>query len=129
MDESGVRLDKWLWAARIFKTRQLASDAVSGGKVHVNGARVKPARRVQVNDRIRITRDTFAIDLIVRELDERRGPASRAQQLYQETAESAAARINATEQRRLEAASAPRMTGRPDKHDRRRLRQLRGRDD
>lgn len=129
MDERGVRIDKWLWAARIFKTPRLAADAVAGGKVQVNGTRAKPARRVLANDCIRITRDACAVDLVGRALDRRRGPANRAQQLYEETAESVAARAAAAEQRRPGAAGAPRMTGRPDKHDRRRLRQLRGRDD
>ncbi|MGH8378977.1 MAG: RNA-binding S4 domain-containing protein, partial [Gammaproteobacteria bacterium] len=83
-----IRLDKWLWCARFFKTRSLATAAVSGGKVHVNGERVKPAHEVRVGDQLTITRGTERYEIIVRALIARRCPAEEAQQLYEETAVS-----------------------------------------
>jgi ribosome-associated heat shock protein Hsp15 len=125
-DESvhGLRLDKWLWFARFFKSRSLATDAVSGGRVHVNGARVKPARDVQVGDTVSVTRDEVRFEVVVQMLPTRRGPASEAQAAYLETTESVAQRARQREQLR-NAPPAP--LGRPDKHDRRALRGLRGR--
>ena len=98
-----LRVDKWLWAARFFKTRSLAADAVEGGKVHVNGTRVKPARDVRVGDTLDITREGLTWRVEVLALSDRRGPARVAQTLYRETAESQAARLAAQEQRRLTA--------------------------
>lgn len=83
-----VRIDKWLWAARFFKTRSLASQAVSGGHVSLNGNRVKPSRTVQVGDMLLVRRDFFEFTIRVIELSERRGPASVARALYEETADS-----------------------------------------
>jgi ribosome-associated heat shock protein Hsp15 len=120
-----VRIDKWLWAARFFKTRSAATEAVAGGHVKVNGVRAKPSREVAVGERVevRTSSDSWTID--VRALADRRGPAAAAHELYEETAESAAAR----EQRRLEAkASRPLgadLSARPTKRDRRRLDALR----
>ncbi|HWP59181.1 MAG TPA: S4 domain-containing protein [Candidatus Acidoferrales bacterium] len=114
-----VRLDKWLWAARFFKTRALAGAAVSGGKVHVNGARAKPARPVRVGDRLQIRRGPFEWSIVVRALETQRGPASQASLLYEELPESARQREETA--RQLRAAPGPRnMTrGRPEKKDRR----------
>src|SRR5574340_295217 len=98
--ENKVRLDKWLWAARFFKTRSLASQAVDGGKVHCNGERVKPARAVRAGDELRIRQGPYEITVLVRALSERRGPASEAALLYEETPESVAARAALKEQLR-----------------------------
>jgi ribosome-associated heat shock protein Hsp15 len=92
------RLDKWLWAARFFKTRVLASEAVTGGKVHLNGDRVKPGRTIKVTDRLTISKGQFEHDVIVEGLNPKRRPAKEAQLLYQETEES----INAREERSKE---------------------------
>jgi ribosome-associated heat shock protein Hsp15 len=118
-----VRIDKWLWAARFFKTRSAATDAVLGGHVHVGGARVKPSRELRIGETVEITRGPVRWEVVVTGLGERRGPASVAQTLYDETPESAAAR----EQARLEhKLSAPvTFPGRPTKVERRRLEALR----
>ncbi len=120
-----VRIDKWLWAARFFKTRSAATEAVLGGHVKVNGERAKPSREVAVGDRLEIRRDQQRWTVDVRALAERRGPASAARELYEETPESSAAR----KQRHLEAkASRPLgadLGARPTKRDRRRLDALR----
>lgn len=118
-----VRLDKWLWAARFFKTRALATEAVNGGRVHLNDQRAKPSKDVRVGDEIVITRPgAAAMTLHVRELSDRRGPASEAQALYEETPES----VEARERDRLMRKMAPPSPGadlgaRPTKRDRRRL--------
>lgn len=119
---AGLRIDKWLWCARFFKSRALATQAVAGGHVHVNGERVKPSRIVNVNDRLEITRDEVRCEVIVHGIPARRGPASEAQTHYSETPQSVAARAARREQTRL---AAPAPTGRPDKHARRVLRDLR----
>jgi len=123
-DTHRLRLDKWLWFARFFKTRSQATEAVTGGLVHVNGERVKPAHDVQVGDSLLITREETRCEVIVQTLLVRRGPAPEAQAAYVETAESLAERARKREQLRM-APPAPR--GRPDKHDRRALRSMRGR--
>jgi ribosome-associated heat shock protein Hsp15 len=122
-----VRLDKWLWAARFYKTRALATEAVSGGRVHVNGQAAKPAKPVRPGDRLEITagRARFVVD--VAETSERRGPPSEAARLYEETPDSRADRERAAEQRRLAPAPAPSLGGRPTKKDRRRMTRERGR--
>ncbi|MGW8160922.1 MAG: RNA-binding S4 domain-containing protein [Desulfobulbales bacterium] len=129
MADGKVRSDKWLWAARFFKTRSMAGQAVSGGKVHVNGARVKPARLVQPGDELRIRRGEYEFVVIVQEVSEKRKPAKEAQLLYEETAVSVRQRETLREQKRLEAAS--RMYGpvkRPDKRARRQIRNFTGKD-
>lgn len=121
-DSDRVRLDKWLWAARFFKTRSLASDAVAGGKVDVNGERAKPAKPVKPGDEIRVRLAPYEHILIVRALAARRGPASAAHALYEETPESVAARERLAEQLRLApAAFVFQERGRPTKKDRREL--------
>lgn len=119
-----VRIDKWLWAARFFKTRSLAQAAVRGGHVSVNGHACKPARAVGVGDRLRIVRGEIEFEIVVEGLADKRGPASAAQALYQETPASIEKRESASEQKRLTRRSAP--EGRPDKRDRRRIRAFTG---
>jgi ribosome-associated heat shock protein Hsp15 len=113
----GVRLDKWLWAARFYKTRSLATDAVLGGHVHVGDVRVKPSREVRLGETLEITQGPRRRTVVVTGLSDKRGPASVAQTLYEETAES----IARGEQRRLERQAEPQPVGRPTKVDRRRL--------
>jgi len=120
MDKS-VRLDKWLWAARFFKTRPLASTAVSGGKVHLNGQRVKPGRAIQVGDALQIQRAGFEYAVEVLALSARRGPASSAALLYQESAASIEARAQLREQQKLAALASPQTAGRPNKQQRRHI--------
>jgi len=125
-DKEGVerfRLDKWLWAARFFKTRSAAAKAVSGGQVHVNGARVKPARAVNPGEILRIRRGALEFTVKVVALSDRRRGAPEARELYEETAESITQREKQREQRRLLAppdGQAPQ--GRPGKRDRRLIR-------
>ena len=116
-----VRLDKWLWASRFFKTRSLGVDAVNGGKVHVNNARVKPSRAIKVGDKLSISRGEYEHLITVIGLSDRRGPASKAQQLYEESSESIAARGELSEQRRLQRADQPISHRRPDKRSRRKI--------
>ncbi|RFA29053.1 RNA-binding protein [Alkalilimnicola ehrlichii] len=121
MAEEGVRLDKWLWAARFFKTRRLAVEAISGGKVHVDGVRAKPAKTVRVGSEVRIRKGPFEHCVFVRELSEQRGPAAVAQTLYEETAASKEAVASQREQMKLQAAGQLRAAGKPNKRDRRNL--------
>lgn len=116
-----LRLDKWLWAARFFKTRALALDAIKGGKVHVNGQRVKPARTIDIDDRLEIRRGVETFEVIVRGISAQRRPASEAAQLYEETEASRQRRAQEAEQRRLERLSQPQPAKRPSKRDRRRI--------
>ena len=120
-----VRIDKWLWAARFFKTRGAATEAVLGGHVQVNGARVKPARDVAVGDRLEITKAQERWTVVVAGLADRRGPASVAQALYEETPESAAERQKRRDERRLARPIGADLSERPTKRDRRRLDALR----
>jgi ribosome-associated heat shock protein Hsp15 len=125
-----VRVDKWLWAARFFKTRGLAVDAIKGGRVQLNGRPVKPSRDVAPGDRLEIAMGATRLTVDVRAVSERRGPATEAARLYDETAESRAQRERAAEQRRLDRATQPAYddrAGRPTKRDRRRLDRTRGR--
>lgn len=127
-DESGaaaaahLRIDKWLWCARFFKTRGLAQSAVEGGHVQVNGERVKPARHVKIGDRIRITRERERFEVLVTGIPRRRGPGAEARLHYVESAESLAAREQA---QALDRLSGPVSDGRPGKRDRRDLLRLR----
>ncbi len=122
---SGVRVDKWLWAARFFKTRSAATAAVLGGRVHVNDARVKPAKELRVGDTVVVTIGTVRRTVGVVELSEKRGPAVVAATLYRETDESVAAREQASLQRRLARPLGADLGARPTKLDRRRLDALR----
>jgi ribosome-associated heat shock protein Hsp15 len=120
---AGVRLDVWLWAARFFKTRALAKQAIEGGKVEVNGAAGKPGKVVHAGAALRITRGEERFEIEVLALAEQRGPAALAQQLYRETEASRAAREAAIEQRRLLGADGKPKT-KPDKRARRLIRAL-----
>jgi ribosome-associated heat shock protein Hsp15 len=127
-DDSKVRLDKWLWAARFYKTRSLAAEAIEGGKVQVNGDRVKRAKPLQVGDEVRIRQGPFEHQIVVSRLSDRRGPASEAAQLYQEKPASRAAReAMALQLKSLHAAFVPER-GRPTKKDRREIRRFKGRE-
>src|SRR5262245_46464099 len=123
LDEPGDshRLDKWLWHTRFFKTRSLATAAVSGGKVHLNGERVKPAHTVRVGDRLGLSLQGADAEFEVLGIPLRRGPAPEAQSHYRETEDSAARRAKLREQHRLADASRPRPDARPDKRERRKL--------
>jgi len=115
-----VRIDKWLWAARFYKTRGLAAEAVTGGKVHVDGHRVKPGKKVQTGMVIEITQGWSTRIINILALAERRGSAKVAQTLYEETQESVLRREAAEQQHKL-LATTPRSDGRPDKRDRRQI--------
>lgn len=122
--ESVVRIDKWLWAARFFKTRALASAAVSGGHVQVSGSRVKPSRNVQVGNKLQIRRGEELFEIDVLALSEHRGPAKEAALLYAETEDSQAKREAARELRKQIGGPMARPEGRPDKRDRKKIRQF-----
>jgi ribosome-associated heat shock protein Hsp15 len=119
--DSQVRLDKWLWAARFFKTRSVARDAVSGGKVHLNGHRAKPGRALNVGDELRIQRGEEEFTITVAELTIRRGPAVIARTLYDESEDSRVNREALAEQKKLERQQNVGRERRPDKRQRRRL--------
>jgi len=116
-----MRLDKWLWAARFFKTRKLATEAIAGGKVHRGGHRVKPSQAIQVDDELEITRGPYRYTVIVAALNKQRGPASVAQTLYTETTDSQAEREQLASEMRAHAAHTPSPQHRPDKRSRRRI--------
>jgi len=120
-----VRIDKWLWAARFFKTRSTATDAVLGGRVHVNGERVKPSKPVRAGDTVEVTIGTEQWKIAVTGLAERRGPASVAATLYAETPESRIAREQHAAERRLARPLGADLGPRPTKQARRRLDALR----
>ena len=124
--EHRLRLDKWLWAARFFKTRALASEAVTGGKVHLQGQRIKPSRAVKIGDRYEVQRGFERFEIVVTGLAERRGSASDAALLYRETEDSVAKREIEADKRKLAALQRPRSTTRPDKKQRRKIRQFTG---
>lgn len=121
MSTESVRIDKWLWAARFFKTRSLATDAVDGGKVKLNGERVKPARSVKPGDRLEIDNGSTEWEVIVRDLADKRGSATIAQGLYEETERSLADKARRAEERRLYQEPGESIKGRPTKRDRRRI--------
>ena len=116
-----VRIDKWLWAARFFKTRSMARDAIKGGKVQFNGVRVKPGRTLSLGDRLTIRRGEDEFTITVDDLNDRRLSASLAQDMYTEDAESITRREAAAEQRRLEYQARADRQRRPDKRQRRQI--------
>ncbi len=120
-----VRVDKWLWAARFFKTRSLATEAVLGGRVHVNSARAKPAKEVHAGDELTISIGGVQRIVTIDALSEKRGPASVAATLYTESPESIASREQATLERKLARPLGSDLGARPTKLDRRRLDALR----
>ena len=121
-DEPRVRLDKWLWAARFYKSRSLAKTAIDGGKVHLNDARVKAAKEIGIGDTLTITRGDAVQTVVVTGIAERRGSATIAATLYNETTESIDARESIRAQRRMERAGLTMPKRRPSKRDRRQLR-------
>ena len=120
-----VRIDRWLWAARFYKTRGAATEAVLGGRVHVNGERVKPAKVVRPGDRLQVTIGDARRTVLVRAVAEKRGSASVAATLYDETPESIALREQRAAERRLARPLGADLGARPTKQDRRRLEALR----
>ena len=124
-----LRLDKWLWASRFFKTRAMAVEAISGGKVHLNGVRVKPARVVRCDDELNITRGIERFHVTVKGLNDKRRPAKEAVLLYEETEESIKIREDAKELNRLQSANVKLPTQKPNKRDRRLMDRFKGRSD
>ncbi len=122
-----VRVDKWLWAARFFKTRSLASESVQGGRVKVNGVRAKPAREVRRGDQVEVRIGELTWTVVVDGIAEKRGSATQAALLYTETPESRERRELFAAQRRLAPVAGTDARGRPTKRDRRRIESLRGR--
>ena len=123
---TGVRIDKWLWAARFFKTRALAAKACELNRVQAKGQPVKPAREVKLGDHLQVTTEGGVFEIEVLGLSDVRGPAPVAQALYRESEESKAARQKEAELRRMNREFAPAPLGRPSKKDRRRIIQFRG---
>jgi ribosome-associated heat shock protein Hsp15 len=126
MSGGPVRLDKWLWAARFYKTRAAAVQAITAGRVDVNGATAKPAKALAVGDRVRVRKPPFAYLIRVLVLSEQRGPAQQAATLYEEDAAGKAARERLAQQLRIAPTPAFEGKGRPTKRDRRELDRLRG---
>ncbi len=124
-----MRLDKWLWAARFFKTRQLAIEAINGGKVHLNGQRTKPGKTVSIGSRLTIHKESLEWQIEVRELPKQRRPASEAVHFYLEDESSRLKRQQQIEEQRLLRAAAPRPApGKPSKRDRRLIHSFTGKD-
>ena len=116
-----MRLDKWLWAGRFFKTRTLATEAINGGKVQVNGARVKAAREIKIGERLEIANSEVRWEVTVLALSDKRGPAPEARLLYEESPECIKAREDQRANRKLQVDPAADLHGRPTKRDRRQL--------
>jgi len=123
-----ARIDRWLFGVRLFKSRSLASQAVTGGKVHINGNRVKPSREVRAGDLVTFVRGAVEFECTVAAIPARRGPATEAARCYVETPASEARRAQFAQRMKTASALTPRPDERPDKHDRQALRRLRGRD-
>ncbi len=116
-----LRIDKWLWAARFYKTRVLANEAVGGGHVHLNGSRIKPSREIKVGDRLEVNKSPYTFKITIVALATKRGSATLAQGLYEESEDSRQRREVVQEQRRIEKAANPGPAKRPNKRD---LRQI-----
>lgn len=120
--DKSIRLDKWLWAARFYKTRSLATDAIKGGKVHLNGQRFKPSHNAEVGHTLRIKKESIEQTVIIKALSEKRGPAPIAQALYEETQESIELREKRSSEYKAIYAGLPQhATRRPSKKDRRKI--------
>ncbi len=117
-----VRLDKWLWAARFYKTRSLATEAIKGGKVHLNNQRVKPSHHAEVGHTVRIKKESIEQTVIIKQLSAKRGPAKVAQTLYEETRESIERREKQLQERKVMMAGMPQFQSRrPSKKERRKI--------
>jgi len=116
-----IRLDKWLWAARFYKTRPLATEAVNGGKVHLNGHRVKPGRLVHIGDALRIQRGPVLYEIVVKGINKQRRPASEMDQLYEETQSSIESRQQLMDLRKMAAGARAAPAGKPNKHERKHI--------
>jgi len=119
--EQSVRLDKWLWVARFFKTRSLATEAISRGKVTVNGSAARPSRRIFIDDELDIRKGPYQWTVTITHISDKRGPAATARELYSETDTSVQQRKLLSERLRLDRQSRPVQKGRPNKKDRRKL--------
>lgn len=124
-----MRLDKWLWAARFFKTRQLAIEAINGGKVHLNGQRAKPGKEIGVGARLEISKEQLSWEITVKALNAQRRPASEAAELYEESVESRSRRQALLAQRREEREAGLGAEGRPNKRERRLIHRFKRADD
>ena len=124
--EESLRIDKWLWAARFYKTRSMATNAVEGGRVHVNGRRIKASYRVKVSDVVTLSRQSCKQEVVVCSINKQRRPASEAQQLYQESDESIAQRELYAAQRKILNQGLPRTARKPNKHERKKIRKMMG---
>jgi ribosome-associated heat shock protein Hsp15 len=122
-----IRLDKWLWASRFFKTRAIAVESINGGRVHLNGVRVKPARVIRLDDELKITRGTERYHVVVKGLNDKRRPAKEAVLMYEETEESLQEREAAQELNRLQSANIKQPTHKPNKRERRVMDKFKGR--
>lgn len=122
--EAGLRLDRWLWCARFFKTRSQAAAAIHGGHVRIGDQRAKPGSRVVPDDRLRIVRDGLVFNVEVLALPSRRGPAAEARSCYREDEASVAIRQAAVEAIRMDRKLMPRTEGKPDKHTQRKIRRF-----
>jgi len=127
--DEGIRLDKWLWAARFFKTRQLAVEAINGGKVQVNGQRSKPGKTVKAGARLIVHKGSLKWDLLIKAISRQRRPASDAALLYEESEESRLRRQALVRERREGAAAVAAAMGRPNKRDRRMIQRFTRRSD
>lgn len=120
--DENIRLDKWLWAARFYKTRSLATEAVKGGKVHLNHQRVKPSHHAEIGHTLRIKKDSIEQTVVIKLLSSKRGPATIAQTLYEETQESIELRDKLSQERKAIYAGMPQYASkRPSKKDRRKI--------
>jgi len=125
-EAESMRLDRWLWAARFFKTRQLAVEAINGGKVHLNGSRSKPGKEVHVGSRLRIHKGSLEWNISVAQIPKQRRPASEAVGFYKEDEASIRKREEMINKARLQRASAPPAPGKPSKRDRRMIHRFTG---
>ena len=123
-DSVSMRADKWLWAARFYKTRSLAMQAINGGKVHVNGDRIKPARRLSPGDQLAISKGPYRFGITVEQLATRRRPAAEARTLYRESEASVNERHALYKERKLQGLDVNGRVRRPDKRARRQLREM-----
>ena len=122
-----IRLDKWLWASRFFKTRAIAVESINGGRVQLNGVRVKPARVIRLDDELKITRGTERYHVVVKGLNDKRRPAKEAVLMYEETEESLQERETAQELNRLQSANIKQPTHKPNKRESRVMDKFKGR--